>query len=348
MAEYLIQDITLIAIADAIKAKTGKSDLLTPSEMVAAIESLPEGGGGSVDERVKYVTFMYGTTELTKYPVIAGDTVREPVAEGYIDAPTKKPVQDGTTITYYSFGGWSLTDDGTVDSNALTNVTEDRTVYVVFESHEVEVIASGVCGDNAIWGLSVEGIFTVAGYGAMYDYAAAEDRPWNSYAENITSVVIEDGITTTGVRSFIRCTNLKDIQIAGSVTSIENFAFYDCDSLTSVTIPDSVTSIGKSAFYECASLASVTIGNSVTIIVDYAFYGCSSLTNIHIPANVKKIGQYAFYGTGLTAMSFTIYDWYYTTSSNYTGGTYTFLSGGIQTARSFKGSNGKYYYYTKL
>ena len=47
------------------------------------------GDGTSTDERVKYVTFMYGATELIKYPVISGDTVHDPVAKGLIDAPTK-------------------------------------------------------------------------------------------------------------------------------------------------------------------------------------------------------------------------------------------------------------------
>lgn len=46
MAEYLIQDTTLDAIADAINAKTGGSSAMTPAEMVTAIGSI-SGGGGS-------------------------------------------------------------------------------------------------------------------------------------------------------------------------------------------------------------------------------------------------------------------------------------------------------------
>lgn len=46
MAEYLIQDTTLDAIADAINAKTGGSSAMTPAEMVTAIGSIPTGGGG--------------------------------------------------------------------------------------------------------------------------------------------------------------------------------------------------------------------------------------------------------------------------------------------------------------
>lgn len=46
MAEYLIQDTTLDAIADAINAKTGGSSAMTPTEMVTAIGSISGGGGG--------------------------------------------------------------------------------------------------------------------------------------------------------------------------------------------------------------------------------------------------------------------------------------------------------------
>ena len=46
MAEYLIQDTTLDAIADAINAKTGGSSAMTPAEMVTNIAAIPTGGGG--------------------------------------------------------------------------------------------------------------------------------------------------------------------------------------------------------------------------------------------------------------------------------------------------------------
>lgn len=48
MAEYLIQDTTLDAIADAINAKTGGSSAMTPAEMVTAIGSISGGGGSQI------------------------------------------------------------------------------------------------------------------------------------------------------------------------------------------------------------------------------------------------------------------------------------------------------------
>ena len=47
MADYLIQDTTLDAIANAINAKTGGSSAMTPAQMVTAIGSISGGGGSS-------------------------------------------------------------------------------------------------------------------------------------------------------------------------------------------------------------------------------------------------------------------------------------------------------------
>lgn len=120
----------LTAIADAIRAKTGKSDSLTLDQMPTEIANITGGGGSSADERVKYVTFMYGASELIKYPVISGDTCRDPVTLGLINKPTKESTPQYT----YEHNGWSMTDGGSASASALTNVTEDRTVYAAFRA----------------------------------------------------------------------------------------------------------------------------------------------------------------------------------------------------------------------
>ena len=47
------------------------------------IVTVPEAeSGASADDRVKYVTYMDRGAELIEYPVIEGDTARDPVAKG--------------------------------------------------------------------------------------------------------------------------------------------------------------------------------------------------------------------------------------------------------------------------
>ncbi|MCD7861819.1 MAG: leucine-rich repeat domain-containing protein, partial [Oscillospiraceae bacterium] len=113
---------------------------------------------------------------------------------------------------------------------------------------------SGTCGDDLTWVLE-NGVLTISGTGEMKDYSIPQYVPWNESTSSITTVIIEDGVTTIGCNAFNRC------------------------KLTSITIPDSVTYIGDWAFCVCSSLTSVTIGHGVTTIGDWAFYECSSLTS---------------------------------------------------------------------
>ncbi|MBR4872337.1 MAG: leucine-rich repeat protein [Clostridia bacterium] len=135
---------------------------------------------------------------------------------------------------------------------------------------------SGTCGatasDNVTWSFdSATGKLTIGGEGAMADFGAVTDQPWNAYASSITSVEIADTVTTVGNRAF------------GSLSK-----------LTSCVVPDAATKIGYGAFSGCSSLESIVIGNSVTEIGTYAFSGCSKLKEAHIPGSVVTIQNYAF------------------------------------------------------
>lgn len=90
---------------------------------------LDEINGEVIGENLYHVTFMYGETQLCTVDVYDGYDCPNPVTNGTISTPTK----ESTETINYTFDGWSLTDDNTVDNSALKSVTEDRTVYVVFK-----------------------------------------------------------------------------------------------------------------------------------------------------------------------------------------------------------------------
>ncbi|MCD7767592.1 MAG: leucine-rich repeat protein, partial [Oscillospiraceae bacterium] len=141
---------------------------------------------------------------------------------------------------------------------------------------------SGTCGENLTWVLE-DGVLTISGTGEMED----NNAPWHSLAEEITTVVIEDGVTSIGDYAFSWCTSLTDVEIGNSVVSIGEKAFNKCVSLTSVAIPDNVVSIGDAAFAYCIEMTSMTIGSGVTDIGSFPFLpNCSALTEIQIsPGN---------------------------------------------------------------
>ncbi|WP_155808844.1 leucine-rich repeat domain-containing protein, partial [Xylanibacter brevis] len=138
------------------------------------------------------------------------------------------------------------------------------------------------------------GTLTVSGNGAMADYSDPSDRPWDGNSGDITSVVVESGVTSVGFNAFESISNLTSVTLPEGLTSIGSSAFYDCRSLQSITIPSTVTSIGDGAFWNCSAMTSVTLPEGLTVIGTYAFTSCSSLTSITIPSTVTSIGDYAF------------------------------------------------------
>lgn len=78
MAEYLINDSTLDAIADAINAKTGGSSAMTPAQMVTAIGTIGGGGSGYAKKSGSFVpasNYTYaGRAEQTYAGTILIDT----------------------------------------------------------------------------------------------------------------------------------------------------------------------------------------------------------------------------------------------------------------------------------
>lgn len=146
------------------------------------------------------------------------------------------------------------------------------------------VLASGECGavgNDVTWTLYRDGRFVVRGAGAMYDYAGADSLPWYANRDQITSAIIESGVTSVGNNAFRTCGNLASVTLPNTLTRIGNVAFYQCFALGGIDIPKSVTEIGSNAFGYCA-LKDVSIPASVATIGDGAFFKCSALTAINV------------------------------------------------------------------
>lgn len=163
--------------------------------------------------------------------------------------------------------------------------------------------ANDSCGANLTYKLTQNTddsdtyTLTIGGEGAMYDYSSSYTTvPWNAQKSRITSVVIDDGVTSIGDSAFEDCSALKSVSGMKGVTSLGEWAFRKCTSLESFAIPSGVKSIPDSLFSDCSKLNSVTIHNQVVSIGSSAFFGCSTLKTLSIPDSVQTIGYYAFGG----------------------------------------------------
>ena len=142
----------------------------------------------------------------------------------------------------------------------------------------------GSCGDNATWSLN-DGVLTIGGTGDMFIYSSTYNAPWYEYRGDITTVIIEDGVTGIGEFAFFDCVKLADVTIPNSVTSIGNDAFAGCSALTSIEIPSSVTSIGNSAFWNCSNLTSITsLATTPATLGTNVFNGIGADAVLTVPA----------------------------------------------------------------
>ena len=174
---------------------------------------------------------------------------------------------------------------------------------------------SGTCGRKVVWALDGNGVLTISGTGPMANYTQDGGKPWEARKSRITSIVVENGVTTIGEYAFRNCVNLESISLPEGLKTIGQYAFNDCDKLESLAIPAGVT-IGKDAFSYCDLLASVNLGSEdrigyeafrddpslatiiftegIQIIGDYSFYNCDSLERISLPESMESVGEYAF------------------------------------------------------
>ena len=156
-----------------------------------------------------------------------------------------------------------------------------------------DVIASGKHdGGPVTWTLTSDGVLTISGNRSMQDKSAYE---WASYANQITRVVVEDGITSIPQKAFANYSKLESIYIGNTVTVIATEAFAHCNNIKNLTIPASVTEIGIGAFSDCPNLTDVSFasGSKLETLGGSAFQG-SGLKKVTLPSTLQKIGDYAY------------------------------------------------------
>ena len=176
-----------------------------------------------------------------------------------------------------------------------------------------EEIVSGQCGEGLTWTLNrTTQTLTIEGQGKMQEYASwwnapwTDYAPWNDYRDEITAVVIGEGITEIGNRAFDTFENLQSVQLPSSLRSIGMQAFYRCN-LQSVQLPEGLRYIAPFAFAGNA-LTELTLPDSLRYVYRGAFQGMESLQSVTIgPAT--RLNLYStepiFTGTNVTIHGYT-------------------------------------------
>ena len=299
-------DAGMKSVADAIRAKTGTTDLLAwPDGFKAAVEGIQTGGGGgsTSDVAMKDVNFYdYDWTLVASYTLA--------------EAQALTTLPDGPTHDGLTFQGWNLSLE---KIHALTHSMNVGAMYITDDGAtrlHIRIATIGrmtvplYIGQKVANGVSIDwgdgsAAETLSGTGNVntsHTYAEPGDYTISLMPEDGCTLSFGAGSSSycvmgsTGNNGIVYCNMLQEVYIGKNVTPIGIYAFQKCYSLASITIPDGVTAICADAFQNCYSLASITIPGSVTSIEGYAFNSCFSLASITIPGSVTSIRARAFEG----------------------------------------------------
>lgn len=186
-----------------------------------------------------------------------------------------------------------------------------------------DIKESGVCGENLTWTLTVGGVLTISGEGAMkdYEYDSKYDEtnaPWFEKLKQISNieVVVEDGVTSIGAYAFSYSNTVKKVTLSDSVTKIGTSAFEFCKNLKVVKLGTGVKDFGERAFagcykindvyapeiekwmgmnFETASSTPMQGSGAYDVETNLYFNNVKAPNNIEVPANITEIPKYCFF-----------------------------------------------------
>lgn len=115
------------------------------------------------------------------------------------------------------------------------------------------------------WNLTPDGVLTVN------EIERPKRYPWYDQREDITEIIVAEGVTT-----------------------IPNSAFCYCKNVQKISLPSTLRNIDNSAFYYCSKLETVHLPQSLQAIWEKAFMGCTALREIHLPPNIWHISDDVF------------------------------------------------------
>ena len=165
--------------------------------------------------------------------------------------------------------------------------------------------ASGSCGDNITYEyVSETNTVTLTGSGPMTDYTSATKSPFYSLRNELTTVVIGEGITTVGAYAFANQSKLTSITLPSTLVSLNKCAFNQCRAVASCNFPEGLTSVAGSACAYWTGMTSLTLPSTLTAIESGAFSNWQNAVELYIPGSVKYLPINAFAGwTSLTSLT---------------------------------------------
>lgn len=160
------------------------------------------------------------------------------------------------------------------------------------------VPAEGTDGSSSWQFDRTTGTLTFRGSGSLSESEMknADDTAygWSALSNEVTSVIIGEGITRIPNCAFYRFTNLQSVTLPSTLKSIGTHAFFKC-AFSELELPDELEEIGPCAFSHCQQLTSCEIPGSVRIL-EYVFEECISLQSLYLNEGTEVLKEGCLFG----------------------------------------------------
>ena len=150
--------------------------------------------------------------------------------------------------------------------------------------------------------LIVEDGVTTLGDNILY-YSYSDNSGYHSFHSNLCEVELPQGLSYIGANAFYDSPDLDEVKIPSTVTKIKQSAFSGCTGLTKIELPPQLEEVDYNSFYGCSRLTEITIPSSVKIIRGSAFESCTSLESVTLSEGIGEIGTEAFQYTKLKSLN---------------------------------------------
>ena len=216
---------------------------------------------------------FYGCTALKKLAVPAFVTVSSYAFE-------ECTALEGIWINSYA-GSPQITASirAFMDVTATVYYPQGMGVPSVTSGHEgtlrFQSTTYGPCGVDTEWSFdAARGTLTISGTGWPQEYFSGNEVPWKAFADSITAVAVEEGITGISDHLFEYLRKAERVTLPDSLTAVYYTSFNDCSVLNHLLIPAKVATMGS----------------------DYGFIRCGALTDVYYLGTAEEWAQVGYSG----------------------------------------------------
>lgn len=193
-----------------------------------------------------------------------------------------------TEIAAVAFYNWDATktikfnrDKNTVLRDVALGTNWSYLANIDYNGEVESAPTAGTYGDNINWSYDVNATtLTISGKGKMAEptetgVVSEAIYGWHLWADDITAVVISEGIESLSTSALESFRQMTSIQFPSTLKVVGELALSQCAGLTDVTLPEGVTTLKKQAFEFGGK--DFILPSTITTIEESALYGASSV-----------------------------------------------------------------------